>query len=121
MNNHRSFHRTWQAFRLAAVALLTGAAGQAIAQVPTMISYQGRVQVDGTNFSGSGQFKFALVQGAGPTLLWKNDGSAGNTEPPASVSLPVANGLVMTLLGDSSIPGMTALPASAFANPDVRL
>ena len=54
------------------------------AQVPTMISYQGRVLMNNTNFGGTGQFKFALVQGAGPTLLWKNDGSAGNTEPAGS-------------------------------------
>ena len=93
----------------------------ASAQVPTMISYQGRVLVDNTNFIGNGQFKFALVQGAGPTLLWKNDASAGNTEPLAAVTLPVANGLVMTLLGDTALAGMTALPASVFANSDVRL
>src|SRR5213593_1132157 len=88
------------------------------AQVPAMISYQGRVLVNGTNFSGNGQFKFALVQGAGPTLLWKNDGSAGNIEPAAAVTLPVANGLVMTSLGDTP---MVPIPSSVFANSDVRL
>lgn len=31
------------------------------AQVPSIISYQGRVQVAGANFTGSGLFKFALV------------------------------------------------------------
>ncbi|MEO8426710.1 MAG: hypothetical protein ABI651_06315 [Verrucomicrobiota bacterium] len=31
------------------------------AQVPSVINYQGRVQASGTNFSGTGQFKFALV------------------------------------------------------------
>ncbi len=91
------------------------------AQVPTMISYQGRVLMNNTNFGGTGQFKFALVQGSGPTLLWKNDSSAGNTEPAAAVSLSVANGLVMTTLGDTALANMTALPASAFANADVRL
>src|SRR5687768_13154158 len=35
--------------------------------VPPMISYQGRVQVQGTNFTGQGQFKFALVS-AGTSL-----------------------------------------------------
>jgi len=110
---NRRFH-----IALASLALLAGAAR---AQVPTMISYQGRVQVDNTNFTGNGQFKFAFVQGAGPTLLWKNDGSAGNTEPANAVTLAVANGLVMTLLGDTSLANMTALPANVFANPDVRL
>ncbi len=96
-------------------------AASASAQVPTMISYQGRVQVNNTNFSGTGQFKFALVRGAGPALLWKNDGSAGNTEPAAAVSLPVANGLVMTTLGDTALANMTALSAATFEYPDVRL
>ena len=62
------------------------------------------------------------MRAAGPALLWKNDGSAGNTEPAAAVSLPVANGLVMTSLGDATLANMTALPSSAFENyPDVRL
>ena len=103
---------------LTAASLLVATAH---AQVPTMISYQGRVLMNNTNFGGNGQFKFALVQGAGPALLWKNDGSAGNTEPAAAVSLTVANGLVMTTLGDAALANMTALPASAFANADVRL
>jgi len=118
-SNHVSTGRVRRVLlTLASLALLTAAAQ---AQVPTMISYQGRVQMNGTNFGGTGQFKFALVQGAGPTLLWKNDGSAGNTEPGAAVSLSVANGLVMTTLGDTALANMTALPASAFANADVRL
>ena len=103
---------------LASLALFTIAAQ---AQVPPMISYQGRVLMNNTNFGGTGQFKFALTRGPGPTLLWKNDGSAGNTEPAAAVSLPVANGLVMTTLGDTALANMTALPASVFEQPDVRL
>ena len=105
-----------------ALATLVALAGTASAQVPTMISYQGRVQMNNTNFGGTGQFKFALVRAAGPTLLWKNDASAGNTEPTSAVSLSVANGLVMTALGDTTLVNMTALPISAFENyPDVRL
>jgi hypothetical protein len=91
------------------------------AQVPGQVSYQGRVLVNNTNFTGNGQFKFALVQGAGPTLLWKNDGSGGNAEPGAAVTLPVANGLVMTSLGDATLPNMTAIPSTVFNNADVRL
>ena len=33
------------------------------AQVPQQINYQGRVTVGGVNFTGGGQFKFALVDG----------------------------------------------------------
>ena len=102
-------------------ALLMCLPSSTYAQVPTMISYQGRVLMNNNNFSGTGQFKFALVQGVGPALLWKNDGSPGNTEPASFVSLPVANGLVMTVLGDTTLANMTSLPASVFANPDVRL
>src|ERR1043166_2308262 len=102
----------------AAAGLSLGSAVPVFAQVPAMISYQGRILVSGTNFSGNGQFKFALVQGSGPTLLWKNDGSAGNTEPVAAVTLPVTNGLIMVNLGDTP---MAPIPTSIFANSDVRL
>src|SRR5687767_389359 len=72
------------------------------AQVPQMISYQGRVVSNGTNFNGNGQFKFSLVNNSGSTTFWSNDGSSSaGSQPTASVSLPVANGLVMTLLGDA--------------------
>jgi hypothetical protein len=42
------------------LAILTSTA-RGHAQVPSTISYQGRVQVSGTNFTGTGLFKFALV------------------------------------------------------------
>jgi len=115
---HRAVSFPRSLVHLASLALLTIAAQ---AQVPPMISYQGRVLMDNVNFNGTGQFKFALVRGPGPTLLWKNDGSAGNTEPSAAVSLPVANGLVMTSLGDTTLANMTAIPATVFEYPDVRL
>lgn len=91
------------------------------AQVPQVINYQGRVVVGSTNFNGTGLFKLGLVQGTGPTLLWKNDGSAGDAEPVAAVSLAVSRGLYSVLLGDTSLANMTAIPASVWANSDVRL
>jgi hypothetical protein len=104
---------------LASLALLTITAP---AQVPTMISYQGRVLVDNANYNGSGQFKFALVNGAGNVTFWSNDGSSvAGSQPTAAVSLSVANGLVMTLLGDTSLANMTAIPAAVFNNSDVRV
>jgi hypothetical protein len=42
-------------------SLLLALALTAAAQVPETISYQGRVTASGTNFTGTGQFKFALV------------------------------------------------------------
>ena len=79
------------------------------AQVPQMINYQGRVVVGGTNFTGTGQFKFALVDGAA-TTFWSNG--------TAAVSLTVTNGLYSVLLGDA---GMNPVPYTVFTNGDVRL
>ena len=93
------------------------------AQVPQLVNYQGRVAVGSANFNGTGQFKFALVNAAGNTTYWSNDGtSVGGSQPNTAVPLPVSKGLYSVLLGDSSVAGMpTAIPASVWTNPDVRL
>ena len=188
---------------LITVILLIACPTKLLAQIPQMTSYQGRVTVNGTNFTGAGQFKFALVDGgtntarqatANPTVsggfvtiitvtyggvgyttapavtisdptgsgatatatvsggavtgitvqnpgrsysssptvtiaapppsyayvyYWSNDGYA---PPNSSVPLSVANGLFNVMLGDATLPGMTApIPTSVFANLDVRL
>src|SRR5688572_3730623 len=56
------------------LALLTSPA-RGYAQVPSTISYQGRIQVSGTNFTGTGLFKFALVS-QGTNLNRQASGSA---------------------------------------------
>jgi hypothetical protein len=81
------------------------------AQVPQMINYQGRVSVAGTNFDGTGQFKFALVNGTGTTNYWSS----------GAVSLTVTKGLYSVLLGDTTVTNMTAIPTTVFTNSDVRL
>lgn len=92
------------------------------AQVPQIINYQGKIAVGSTPFTGTGQFKFALVDGTGSTSYWSNDGtSAAGSEPTAAVSLPVVNGLYVVPLGDASVGGMTPIAPSVFANSDVRL
>ncbi len=113
---------------LALAATLTwaapGAAPQAPAGgVPTVVAYQGQVQVNNTPFEGSGRFKFAVVNPAGDTSYWSNDGSStGGTEPTAAVTLTVSGGLFSVLLGDTSLDGMTQpLTADAFDEPDRRL
>lgn len=94
----------------------------AIAQVPPLINYQGRVVISGTNFSGTGQFKFALVNSNGTVTYWSNNGtSVGGSEPNASVGVFVTNGLYAVLLGDASLPNMTPVAGGAFSNADVRL
>ena len=92
------------------------------AQVPQLLSYQGRVTVGAVNFEGAGQFKFALVNAAGTTTFWSNDGtSTAGSAPAAAVALPVTKGLYSLLLGDTALPNMTAIPASVWSNADVRL
>jgi hypothetical protein len=95
-------------------------------QVPPIFNYQGRVSVSGTNFNGTGLFKFELINTDGSTVYWSNDGSVSGTvsvvtAPQAAVSLPVTNGLYSLLLGDTNVANMTAIPASAFTNGDARL
>jgi hypothetical protein len=105
---------------LAVVLLLTvllGGAGPTGAQsgAPTVVSYQGQVTVGGAAYTGAGYFKFAVVDQAGTTTYWSNDGtSVGGSEPTAAVQLNVSNGLFNVLLGDTALTHMTALPASAF-------
>ena len=96
--------------------------GELRAQVPNLVNYQGRVAVGTANFEGTGQFKFALVNAAGSTTFWSNDGSStAGSEPTAAVPLVVTKGLYSVLLGDSSVAGMTAIPSTVWANADVRL
>ncbi len=54
-----------------ALALLANGSLTLRAQVPETISYQGRITANGTNFSGSGQFKFALVDPGQPVATQK--------------------------------------------------
>jgi hypothetical protein len=92
------------------------------AQVPQLIHHQGRVAVGTVNFQGTGQFRFALVNAAGTTTYWSNDGtSVGGAQPTAAVSLPVTKGLYSVLLGDTALANMTVVLASVFTNADVRL
>jgi photosystem II stability/assembly factor-like uncharacterized protein len=92
------------------------------AQVPQLINYQGRVAVNGANFDGSGQFKFALVNADGTTTYWSNDGtSTGGNAPTNAVSLTVTKGLYSILLGDATVANMTVVPSTVFNNSDVRL
>lgn len=107
-----------------AIALLfiLASVGTLSAQVPQLISYQGRIVANQVNFDGTGQFKFALVNTEGSTSYWSNDGSsAEGSEPETAVALPVSKGLYSVLLGDATKPNMTILPATVFTHGDVHL
>ena len=107
---------------LALLILATFTSKALRAQVPSLINYQGRVSVGTVNFDGPGSFKFALVNTDGTMTYWSNDGtSVAGSQPTAAVSLTVSKGLYSVLLGDTTLPNMTIVPASVFTNPDVRL
>jgi len=91
--------------------------------VPTLVSFQGRVSANGSAYNGVGYFKFAVVNAAGTTSYWSNDGtSTAGSEPTAIVPLSVTNGLFNVLLGDTAQSGMSSpLGASVFGAPDRRL
>ncbi len=107
----------------ALVAVTWAAPGNApLAQggAPAVVAYQGEVRVGGTPYTGSGYFKFAVVNAAGNAAYWSNDGtSTGGSEPTAAVGLAVSDGLFSVLLGDTTLGGMTqALMADVFSQPN---
>ena len=102
------------------VALCVGT--MEVQAVPQLINFQGRVQVEGVDFSGLGAFRFALVDEGGSTTYWSNDGSStAGSQPASAVSVTVTSGLYSVLLGNATIPNMSLVPASVFANDDVFL
>jgi len=122
--SNSSIMRLYRFLSVTAVLVFVCVFGSAAhAQVPQLINYQGRVAVSGTNFSGTGQFKFALVSGSTPNVtFWSNDGtSTAGSVPTNGVSLSVTKGLYSVLLGDVALTNMSAVPASVFTNSDVRL
>jgi len=111
----RSYHVLLLAVSLAALS--------ATAQVPGLISHQGKVTVAGTNYTGTGLFRFALVNASGTTTFWSNDGtSAAGSQPAAAVSLAVARGVFSVNLGDTTVANMTqTIPPGAFSTDAVYL
>jgi hypothetical protein len=89
------------------------------AGAPTVVSYQGVISDGGVAYDGTGYFKFAIVNAAGDTTYWSNDGtSTGGGEPGTYVTLTVNDGYFMVLLGDTNLTNMTALPASVFSDTE---
>jgi len=83
-----------------------------------MFNYQGRVKVQGTLFSGTGYFKFAIVNNAGNETMWSNDGtSTGGGEPTDSISIAVTDGIFNVLVGDTSL-GMDPINRMIFNHPE---
>lgn len=100
-------------------ALLFCAASDALPQV---LNHQGRIAVQGVNFDGNGEFKFAFVNAEGTVSYWSNDGnSVAGAEPSVAVTLRVSKGLYAVLLGNTDLANMAPVPSSALDHDDVRL
>ena len=103
---------------LVAILLL---AGMATAQ-PSLVSYQGQLDVNGVPFTGNAQFKFAFM--CGSNSPWSNDGTSNNgSQPTAAVTLPVSQGVFSVLLGDTSL-GMIPLSGALLyrcSSPELRV
>lgn len=92
------------------------------AQVPGLLSYQGRIQVNGTPFSGTGRFKFALVDATGNQAYWGNwAGANSDGQPDSNVVATVTSGIFTVMLGDTNLAGMSGLPPAVFTNNPVFL
>lgn len=91
----------------------------ATAENPTVLNFQGRLAVNGVPFSGTGRFKFSLVDPAGTTFwLSAPDSQPADGEPDEGLPLEVNKGLYSVRLGEA----MAALPPGLFAeHPDLAL
>ena len=124
------------------IPILSSPLSTLFAQVPSVISYQGRVQASGTNFSGTGQFKFALVS-AGTNVsrratatatvtsgfitgITVNDGGVGYISAPAvtitdatgsgaTATAQVSGGAVTNITVQSAGVGYSASPTVTIA------
>ncbi len=95
--------------------------GGALVPNPFRFEQQGRISISGVPFTGTGQFKFALVNQDGSTTYWRSaaDTSPADGEPDTGFSVTLTRGHYSVPLGDSSI--MLPMDPTAPAHPDVRL
>ena len=71
---------------------------------PGILNHQGRIVVSGNNYTGTGHFKFALVDAAGTATLWSNNNSStGGGQPTAAVPVSVSQGHYALGLGDTAL------------------
>lgn len=112
---------------------------KANAQVPNIFNYQGRIAVQGVNFDGSGQFKFALVDGGTTTTpaartatgtavitsefvtsITLTDGGAGYTSDP-SVTITGGGGsgaMAIATVNGGEVTGFSIIsPGSGYTSP----
>jgi hypothetical protein len=94
------------------------------AQVPGILSHQGKLTVNGTNFTGTAEFKFALVDVTGAVTYWSDNGTSvgGGVPNDPPLALAVSRGIFSVNLGDTNVPNMTiAVSPAVFTNAGVYL
>jgi hypothetical protein len=94
------------------------------ADVPGILSYQGRLSQNNGNYAGPVWLKFALVDGVNGTTYWSNNGSSEDGSEPTEFTQVNASGnggFFSLMLGDTSLLNMDVIPYSVFSHPDVRL
>lgn len=93
----------------------------ALAEIPRVLNYQGYVEsAGGVPIDGPGYFKFAIVNQAGDTSFWSNDGtSTTGNEPSYYVVATVSGGFFSLKLGDTDIANMVALDDFPFENQHI--
>ena len=83
---------------------------------PGTMNFQGKIEVNGAPFTGTGLFRFAIVNVDGSQTFWSNDGL---DQPEEDISLDVDNGLYQVLLGQDLI--MDQISQSVFDNEPLFL
>ena len=78
--------------------------------------HSGHIAVEGTPYWGNGYFKFAIID-ENEKALWTHDNSQ-KIPPTDHMSLEVKNGFYSVYLGDESVTGMKALPASSLLSSE---
>lgn len=91
---------------------------QAAWAVP-VIHYQGMVSVGGAPFTGTGYFKFQILDRT-DLPVWSQDGSPPGGPPAGYLAVPVNGGIFHVPLGDAGL-GMAPVPAAALHAPPIRL
>ena len=102
------------AFILVAALACCSILAPAARALPGQVSYQGQLLAEGQPYTGSAQFKFAIVADAGATCLWSHDGSGG--EPATALTVAVDQGIFHVCLGDTAT-GQVALDALDLGDP----
>ncbi len=115
-----SVHLAWYALTSLSTAV-AGPGGPPPAQSGLeQISHQGVVSVNGQRLTGTGHFRFAIVDPDTNLNRWTNDGTqiGASAMPTGAVSLPVTNGVYSVRLGSSP---MAALNSYTFLDSNLQL